>query len=381
MIHSPAGIVAARAAIRATMSACDAASATSTSGYVNAPKCSRCGWVSIRPGSTVAPRRSTISAPAPATLRIDPASPDPTTVPSRTTSAATGSPSHEVRTRPFRKSVAGGISIVAAEETRDDEALHLGGTLADLEQALIAVEARHRVLFHQAVAAEDLHRGVRHPSHDLGRPELRHRRLFAEGATLIAQPACLVEQVARRLDLGRHVGELEGVRLKMADRLAELRALFGVRERRFVRALRAAEAHRRDRKAAAVEGLQHLLEAGAALAEEVLARHGDVVEVELGRVRRPPDHLPVHAARREAGGLLLDDDAAVFLAAVGERAGHALDRRAGGDRGRGIGDEDLAAVDDPTVALEARRRLGAAGVGAGRRLRETEPPEVRPAAQ
>src|SRR6185369_6177008 len=122
----------------------------------------------MKPGKTVAPRTSTTSAPAPATPRIVAASPDATTRPSRTTSASTASPSTEVRTRPFTKSVAGLMSfVVAAEETRDDEALHLGGALADLEEPLVAVEARHRILLHQPVAAEDLHRGVRHSAHHL----------------------------------------------------------------------------------------------------------------------------------------------------------------------------------------------------------------------
>jgi hypothetical protein len=44
---------------------------------------------------------------------------------------------------------------------RNDHALHLVRALADLEDLLIAVEARDRVLVHEAVAAVDLERPVR----------------------------------------------------------------------------------------------------------------------------------------------------------------------------------------------------------------------------
>ena len=57
--------------------------------------------------------------------------------------------------------------------------------------------------------------------------------------------------------------ELHGLELR--DRLAELLALLRVGEREVVGALREADAHRGDRDPAAVEDLQELLEALAAL--------------------------------------------------------------------------------------------------------------------
>ena len=82
----------------------------------------------------------------------------------------------------------------------------------------------------------------------------------------------MYDERAARLDLRRHVGELELHRLEPRDRLAELLALLRVRVREVVRALREADAHRRDRDAAAVEDLEELLEALAARAEQVLLR-------------------------------------------------------------------------------------------------------------
>src|SRR5262245_3586453 len=101
MRHSPGGVVAARARMRSTMSACDRASVTSTSGSAKAPKCRTCGCVSTRPGRIVAPRTSTDSASAPASRPMAARGPTPTTRPSRraTASAAAVVPS-QTSTRP-----------------------------------------------------------------------------------------------------------------------------------------------------------------------------------------------------------------------------------------------------------------------------------------
>ena len=80
----------------------------------------------------------------------------------------------------------------------------------------------------------------------------------------------LVDEQPRRLDLGRHVGELGLDRLELRDRLAERAALLGVGERLVERALGEPDAHRGHADAADVEDVQELLEAGAARAEQVL---------------------------------------------------------------------------------------------------------------
>ena len=96
---------------------------------------------------------------------------------------------------------------------------------------------------------------------ELARVELRHRRLERERAAPVLEPGGLVDERAARLDLGRHVRELERDRLERRDRLAELLALLRVRVREVVGALREPDAHRGDRDAAAVEDLEELVEA------------------------------------------------------------------------------------------------------------------------
>ena len=63
-----------------------------------------------------------------------------------------------------------------AEAAGDDHALHLGRALADLEDLGVAVEAGHRVLLHEAVAAEDLGRDAGRGHGGLGGVQLGDRR-------------------------------------------------------------------------------------------------------------------------------------------------------------------------------------------------------------
>src|SRR3954452_6406260 len=130
----------------------------------------------------------------------------------------------------------------------------------------------------------DLQRPVRRAVRELTRVELRHRSGLAEIAALILLPRGFPDEVARRLDLGRHVDELLLYRLELRDGLAELLALLRVRVREVVRALREPDTHRGDGDAAAVEDLQELVEAVAARAEQVPLRHADLLERELTRV-------------------------------------------------------------------------------------------------
>src|SRR5207249_6240676 len=116
-------------------------------------------------------------------------------------------------------------------------------------------------------------RPVGGPVRELAGVELRHRRRAGEVAALVLLPRRLPDEPARRLELGRHVDELLLHRLELRDRAAELLPFRGVREREVVAALREADAHGGDRDAAAVEGLQELLEAGTARAGQAVLGH------------------------------------------------------------------------------------------------------------
>ena len=74
----------------------------------------------------------------------------------------------------------------------DHDPLHLVRALADLEDLLVAVEARDRVLVHVAVAAVDLQRPVDGAVRELAGVELRHRGLAGERPALVLQPRGLV---------------------------------------------------------------------------------------------------------------------------------------------------------------------------------------------
>ena len=93
-----------------------------------------------------------------------------------------------------------------------------------------------------------------------------------------------VEQSARRLELGRHVGEGELGRLEVGDRLAELLALLGIFDRLVEAALGAAERAGADVDAPAVEAHHRDAEALALGADEVGHRHADARRKSPGAV-------------------------------------------------------------------------------------------------
>src|SRR5581483_4259829 len=215
-------------------------------------------------------------------------------------------------------------------------ALHLVGAFADLEDLLVAVEARDRVLVHEPVAAVDLQRPVRSAVRELAGVELRHRRGSRERPALVLLPGGAPHEHPRRLDLGRHVDELVLHGGELRDRLPELLALPGIRVRKVVTTLRKADAHRGDGDAAAVEDLQELLEAVAARAEQVAFRDARSLERQLARIRRAPAEL-LHRLRDDIPvGAVLDDDVR-DLAVTGDSG----DRHAPRDVGPRVGDEHL----------------------------------------
>src|SRR6188472_2712511 len=151
----------------------------------------------------------------------------------------------------------------------DHHPLHLVRALADLEDLLVAVEAGDRKLVHEAVTAVDLESLVDDAVRELAGVELRHRRLERERAASVLEPCRLEDELASRLDLDRHVGELERDGLELADRPPELLPLLCVCVGEVVRALREPDAHRRDGDAPTVEDLEKLVEALAARPEQV----------------------------------------------------------------------------------------------------------------
>src|SRR3954454_7729016 len=138
-----------------------------------------------------------------------------------------------------------------AEQLGDDHALTLVRALADLEDLLVAEQAGDRELFHEAVAAVDLQRGVHDAIRQQSGVQLRLRGGEPGRLPVVFQPGGAVDELASRLDLGRHVGELELHGLELRDGLPELLPLLRVRKGEVVCALSEPDAHGGDRDAAA----------------------------------------------------------------------------------------------------------------------------------
>ena len=127
----------------------------------------------------------------------------------------------------------------------DHKPLDLVGALADDHERGVAVVALDAELLRVAVAAEDAHRLERHLLAGLGGEQLRHAGLEVAALAAVLHGGRPAGEEARRLDLGRHVGELQLDRLVLADRLAEGRPLLRVADRVLEGGLRDADGARR----------------------------------------------------------------------------------------------------------------------------------------
>src|SRR5436309_568717 len=83
-------------------------------------------------------------------------------------------------------------TYVAADQPRDDDALHLTRPLTDLEDLRVAVEPRDGELFDVAIPAVHLNRFSRHVDGHLGGEELRHGGLHLERFSVLAESSGVV---------------------------------------------------------------------------------------------------------------------------------------------------------------------------------------------
>ncbi len=216
--------------------------------------------------------------------------------------------------------------------------------------------------------------------------QLRHPGLEVGALAGVLHPRRLAGQQAGRLDLGRHVGELELDRLVLGDRLAEGLALLAVAEGQLERALGDADAAGGDVDAADLERVHHLHEAlpdaGLLAAQHPLGRAAVAVVDELGRL----DALVAHLLDLRAGrSRPLNSPRVLFDPGLllGDEAGHPLVGRVGlgvalhqdeDDAGaEAVGDPHLLPVQLPLAVLALLGgRLDPLHVGADLGLRERE---------
>ena len=166
---------------------------------------------------------------------------------------------------------------------------------------------------------------------------------------------------------------LNWIAWNFADRLAELVALAGVVERHVEHRLGEAQRQRGDRDAADLERAEELAEAELGVTDEMVVGHPHVVEEQLARVEALPTDPPHLRPHREPGRVLLDDEAGELRArATIAGLGAGQQRDAERHVGAGVGDERLAAVDQPAAVLALGPGGDAAHVGAGVGLGQPE---------
>ena len=149
-------------------------------------------------------------------------------------------------------------------------------------------------------------------------------------------------------------------------------ALFRVVRRQVEHRLGQAEGQGCDRDPPDLERSQELAEPHRGIADEVVVGDPDVVEEQFAGVETPPADAAHLRAHREAGGVLLDDEARVGrpLALARLRAGQ--QRHPERHVGAGVGDERLPAVDQPAAVARYRPGRDAARVRTGLGLGQSE---------
>ena len=167
----------------------------------------------------------------------------------------------------------------------------------------------------------------------------------------------------------------------MADGFSELGTFLTVLQGQVQTALGAAQPHGTDGEPSPIQGLHHLVEAVAPGTQHIFFGHAAIVKIEFTGVGSSPHELPVHFPSLESRRPGFNENARQFRSAIitGSRAAE------GGDSGRniggGIGNKNLAAIDDPFVSVQNSRCFGVGGIRTRIRFRQAKSPEGLPAAQ
>src|SRR5271166_6435807 len=253
------------------------------------------------------------------------------------------------------------ISSVLQDLPRDDQPLDLAGAFADGAELYVTIELLSRIVLDEPVAAVNLHSFVGTLHRDLTRVQLRHRGFKGGFHSCVFHCSSAMRKQAGGVDLGRQIGELERNRLKLAYRLAELLALLGVLERRFVRALRHAEPKRGDGDAPAIEYAHGIHEAFTFVPQQVFGGNLTVLKDQLRGIAGAQAQLLLLLASAKSVGSLLHHESRQSVGVrrlVGYRDDHRYIRIVA------IGDKGLRAIQHPLVAFADSAATRAACVGA-----------------
>src|SRR6185437_15859826 len=272
------------------------------------------------------------------------------------------------------------LLLFTQELAGNDHSLDFASAFADGAELYVAVILFGRVVLDEAVATMNLDGFIGHADGHFSGVELGHAGLTCDarlvartlGNCAIGEPRSAVRQQARGLYLRCHVRELELNGLKIGDGLAELFAFLGVAHRALIRALRHAEAERRNRNAAAIEDLEAVDEALALGTEKIFRRHAAIGEDHFAGIARAQAEFIFFFPGTKARSSLLNDEcgnAVVLLGSV--RDGH----RDADVSIVTVGSERLRAIQHPAAIFFAGHGACAACVRSGFRFGE------RPAAE
>ena len=132
-------------------------------------------------------------------------------------------------------------SDLQPKRARDHNSLNFRSVLSDAQDPVVSEKPFHQRVLHEPITAVNLDSGVGDSAGKLRAIELGHRCRGSEVLAGVTQPSRTVQERARVLDLGGHVGQLERDPLESADRAGELRSLLGVPERSLERPLGASQ--------------------------------------------------------------------------------------------------------------------------------------------
>src|ERR1019366_3718799 len=160
---------------------------------------------------------------------------------------------------------------------RNDDALDVAGTFADLIHLGVAKIALDGKIAQITITAENLDRVVAGAQRGFDREVLGHAGLEFDRHAGVVHASGIEREQARGLHLGCHLRQRQLYRLEGGYRLAELRALARVGECRIERRLPQADGERGDVDAAAVQGSGDGAKTRAFIADEVFGWNRDKI--------------------------------------------------------------------------------------------------------
>ena len=261
------------------------------------------------------------------------------------------------------------LTQLAHQMGGDDHPLNLIGPLVDGGNLGVAVGALHLHALEETGAAVDLQGIVGDLQRNVRGVHLRHGRLHAVRLMVFLQFGCGINQEPGAAQLGGHIRQLKGNALLGGNGLAELDTFFGIGQRVLKGSLSDPQCLGGNTDTAAVQRGHGDFEALALLAQQVFLGNLYVVEDQLRRGGGADAHFIIVVTELEAFPTLLHNKS--------RDAPGADVRRGDGEDHIGVrlwrvGDEDLAAVEQPVVALVNGSSFRTAGIGAGVGFRQAK---------